>query len=185
MVLHLNKLESPSPKDALCQVWLKLAQWFWRRRWKSLQTNDRQSEKITWMFSSGKLKSNKNCFVLNKKTSLMSRFTIVKTVWSGNLLKWNINTCAILKNAFIKNILQCHISIPNQYSPFKTWNIHKHSIPVFNQFQSNMEIWITKNCKQWKISSTKNFTINKMQLTQEFWLHKKGTVYIFESLKLK
>mgnify|MGYP003685852939 CR=1 FL=1 len=32
MVLHLNKLESPSPKDALCQVRLKLAQWFWRRR---------------------------------------------------------------------------------------------------------------------------------------------------------
>ena len=32
--LYLNKLESPSPKDALCQVWLKLAQWFWRRRWK-------------------------------------------------------------------------------------------------------------------------------------------------------
>ena len=26
--LHLNKLESPSPKDALCQVWLKLTQWF-------------------------------------------------------------------------------------------------------------------------------------------------------------
>ena len=32
--LHLNKLEFPSSKDALCQVWLKLAQWFWRRRWK-------------------------------------------------------------------------------------------------------------------------------------------------------
>ena len=30
-VLHLNKLESPSPKDTLCQVWLKLAQWFLRR----------------------------------------------------------------------------------------------------------------------------------------------------------
>ena len=30
--LHLNKFESPSPKDALCQVWLKLAQWFWGRR---------------------------------------------------------------------------------------------------------------------------------------------------------
>ena len=29
--LHLNKFESPSPKDAFCQVWLKLAQWFWRR----------------------------------------------------------------------------------------------------------------------------------------------------------
>ena len=28
MVLHLNKLESSSPKDALWQVWLKLVQWF-------------------------------------------------------------------------------------------------------------------------------------------------------------
>jgi hypothetical protein len=30
--LGLNKLESLSPKDDLCQVWLKLAQWFWRGR---------------------------------------------------------------------------------------------------------------------------------------------------------
>ena len=35
-VLHLNKLGSPSPKDALWQVWLKLAQWFWRRRFFNL-----------------------------------------------------------------------------------------------------------------------------------------------------
>ena len=36
VTLHLNKLEFPLPKNALCQVWLKLAQWFWRRRrnWK-------------------------------------------------------------------------------------------------------------------------------------------------------
>ena len=27
--LHLNKLEFPSPMDALCQVWLKLTHWFW------------------------------------------------------------------------------------------------------------------------------------------------------------
>jgi hypothetical protein len=34
----------PSPKDDLCQVWLKLVQWFWRRsrKSKSLQTDDRQ-----------------------------------------------------------------------------------------------------------------------------------------------
>ena len=31
MVPYLTKLESPSPKDALCQVFLKLAQWFSRR----------------------------------------------------------------------------------------------------------------------------------------------------------
>ena len=28
----MNKLLCPSPKYALCQVWLKLAHWFWRRR---------------------------------------------------------------------------------------------------------------------------------------------------------
>ena len=32
-VLHLNKCEFPSSMDDLCQVWLKLDQWFWRR-WK-------------------------------------------------------------------------------------------------------------------------------------------------------
>jgi hypothetical protein len=29
--LHLSELESTSPKDDLCQVWLELALWFWRR----------------------------------------------------------------------------------------------------------------------------------------------------------
>ena len=36
--IHLNILESPSPKDALCQVWLMLAQWFWRRRFLNFVT---------------------------------------------------------------------------------------------------------------------------------------------------
>ena len=30
VTLHLNEFEFPSPKDALCQVWLKFVQWFWR-----------------------------------------------------------------------------------------------------------------------------------------------------------
>jgi diadenosine tetraphosphatase ApaH/serine/threonine PP2A family protein phosphatase len=30
--LCLHKLDSPSPKDDLYQVWMKLAQWFWRRK---------------------------------------------------------------------------------------------------------------------------------------------------------
>jgi hypothetical protein len=43
--LHLNNLESPSPKDDLWKVWLKLAQWLWRRnrKCKSLQTDDQNS----------------------------------------------------------------------------------------------------------------------------------------------
>ena len=46
--LYLDKLESPSPMDDLCHVWLKLAQWFWRRsrKCKSLQT-DGQTDRRT------------------------------------------------------------------------------------------------------------------------------------------
>ena len=47
MALHLKKLESPSPRDTLCQVWLKLAQWFWRRRWKCEKFTDRQTDRRT------------------------------------------------------------------------------------------------------------------------------------------
>ena len=32
VALHLYKRKFPSPKDALCQIWLKLGQQFWRRR---------------------------------------------------------------------------------------------------------------------------------------------------------
>ena len=32
VALHLNKLEFPLPKNALCLVWLKSARRFWRRR---------------------------------------------------------------------------------------------------------------------------------------------------------
>ena len=46
MVLQL-KLESPSPKDALCQVWLKLAQWFWRMRWKCEKFTDGRTDRWT------------------------------------------------------------------------------------------------------------------------------------------
>ena len=58
---YFSKLEFPLYKDALCQVWLKLAQWFLRRRWKCEKftdrrtTDNRRSEKLTWAFSSGDL----------------------------------------------------------------------------------------------------------------------------------
>ena len=61
--LYLNNLESLSLQDDLCQVWLKLAKWFWRRSRKfiSLLTNgqtdgQRAIRKFTWAFYSGKLK---------------------------------------------------------------------------------------------------------------------------------
>ena len=36
VAFHLNKHEFPLPKNVLCQVWLKLAQWFWRRRFLNI-----------------------------------------------------------------------------------------------------------------------------------------------------
>jgi hypothetical protein len=47
--LYLNKLESPPPRDDLCQVWVKLALWFWRRsrKCKSLQTDGQRAIRIT------------------------------------------------------------------------------------------------------------------------------------------
>ena len=47
MDLHLDKLESPPPKDALCQVWSKLAKWFWRRRWRCKKSTDRKADRRT------------------------------------------------------------------------------------------------------------------------------------------
>ena len=40
VVLHLIKLEFPSPKNVLCKDWWKLVQWFWRRKcFKNYQIN--------------------------------------------------------------------------------------------------------------------------------------------------
>jgi hypothetical protein len=57
--LHLKKLEPPSPKDDLCQVWLKLALWFWRRNKKcnSLQTDGRTDAKTDGHRTTGDQKS--------------------------------------------------------------------------------------------------------------------------------
>jgi hypothetical protein len=38
-----EKFKSPPPKDNLCHVWLKLAQWFWKRIRKS-KKNYRQTD---------------------------------------------------------------------------------------------------------------------------------------------
>ena len=55
MALHLNKLESPLPLDALSKVWLKLAQCFWRTRFWILVPSFEQ----TW------IPFTKGCFLLS------------------------------------------------------------------------------------------------------------------------
>ena len=34
VTLLLNKIEFSLPKEFLCQVWLEIARWFWRRNFK-------------------------------------------------------------------------------------------------------------------------------------------------------
>ena len=57
---YLFEAESPSLKNALRQVWLKLAEWFWKveivKVYRCQKTYDRQSEKLTWAFSFSELK---------------------------------------------------------------------------------------------------------------------------------
>ena len=36
-IFHLNKLECPSPENSLCQVWLKMAHWFFLKNLKFLK----------------------------------------------------------------------------------------------------------------------------------------------------
>ena len=48
VALYFNKLESLSPKDALCQVWSKFAQWIWRRRWKCAKFTDGRADSHTF-----------------------------------------------------------------------------------------------------------------------------------------
>jgi hypothetical protein len=110
----LNKLESLSPKDDLCQVWLKLAQWFWRsRKCKSLQVDrqtDGSGQKLTWAFSSGELKTTK----YDKNLSVKSlQFCVIGT--SGptvckmvgvNLKSVYINYCHVRKNVLINTCTQ-------------------------------------------------------------------------------
>ena len=49
MALHLNKLESSSPKNILWQVWLKLYLWFWRSKkmkmWKVYNNNSNNNNR--------------------------------------------------------------------------------------------------------------------------------------------
>ena len=97
VALHLNKLESPSPKEVLSQVWLKLAKWFWRR-WKCEkftdgQMDDRWSEKLTSDFSSGELK----IMYKDKNTPVKDYKNIQRTPFKWS--PWdNFTSCPVLSS---------------------------------------------------------------------------------------
>ena len=78
--LHLNKLKFPLPKDALCQVWLKLAQWFWRRRFFNFVN-------VFSLFRNYLPLEKDRTFHLNKLESLYPRMLCAKFGWNCPILK--------------------------------------------------------------------------------------------------
>ena len=73
--LYLNKIEPPSPKDELCQVWLKLARWFMRRRFFKF-VNIFSQFRNYFSFEKG------GVLHLKKLTSLTPRMLCAKFGWN-------------------------------------------------------------------------------------------------------
>ena len=124
VALHLNKLESPPPKDALCQVWLKLAQCFWRRflniffyiillfrYYLPLEKGRGPSFEQTW------IPSTQGCFVptlveigpvvLEKKSKMwknyrqMDRKQVIRQAYLSFQLRWAKNEkCVLFRSLF-------------------------------------------------------------------------------------
>ena len=96
--LHLNKLESPLPKNALCQVELKLAQCFWRRRWKF--------EKFTTTTTMTTTTMTHNGHILIRKAHLSLRLWWAKTPrfrveWMHLLNKRSLHLCSQIYTAVL------------------------------------------------------------------------------------
>ena len=73
--LHLNQLEISLPKDTLCQVWLKLAKWFWSRYHLPLK----RAETFIWT----------NLNSLHPRMHCVKFGWIVQRFWRGRFLKFH------------------------------------------------------------------------------------------------
>ena len=89
MALHLNKLKSTPPMNVLCKVSLKLAQWFWKRRFfKFCQCNS-----ISLLSPLGKRHGpsfEQTWFLVIKEFFLPSLFEIAPVVLEKKIKTWRI-----------------------------------------------------------------------------------------------
>ena len=119
--LHLNKLESPSPKDALCQVWLKLALWFWRRRWKceNFTTTTRKTTTTT----------TNNRQILNRKAHLSPRLRWARKCKDFSVLVNSFPSSSVLSAKSISVCLGLSLSVL-----FKVYHSIKKKLECQNLF---------------------------------------------------
>ena len=95
--LHLNKLESPSPKDALCQVWLKLAQWFWRRNFFNFLNVFSLFRNYLPLVNGGALHLNKLAFPSPKDGLCQVWLKLAQWFWRRRFLNF-VNVFSLFRN---------------------------------------------------------------------------------------
>ena len=105
----------PLLKDALCQVCLKLAQWFWRKRWKcekftDIQTTDNQKSllELRW--------------VEKHSTEKITQFKIHPLIIQGKRVK--INWGQIFSSTY--SIHTCMLPLPLQ-NTLSHWFIQRYT----------------------------------------------------------
>ena len=108
VTLYFNKFESPLPKEALCQVWLKLTQWFhrflissmyfryfiiifsWKRMWPFVSTNlnPRLCAKFSWNMSSGSWEENKSVKSSPRRQRRRQQTILIRIAHTSLRLSW-------------------------------------------------------------------------------------------------
>ena len=89
--LHLNKFNSPSPRNNLCQVWLKLAQWFLRNFFNFVNVFSLFRNYLP-LKKGGALHLNKIWIKLNPLHQMMLcvKFEICQVVLEKKIKKWKV-----------------------------------------------------------------------------------------------
>ena len=104
VALHLNKLESSLPKDALCQVWLRLTQWFWKRRFLHFVN--------VFSLFCYYLTSNKGMALhLNNLEKPSPKDVLYKVLTYSSLLNWICNFKIIFRGIFQWKILANRLAL--------------------------------------------------------------------------
>ena len=136
----LNKLIYPSSRNALCQVWLKLAHWFWRRRFLnfvdvfSLFQNHLPLEKREALHLNKLIYPSPN-YPLCQVCLKLAQWFVRSTVKSGILYAWFFSQ-NFFKSRGAYNLLEL-IS-----SPFFSAKIFPHIVNQFHMLTSYSAILI-------------------------------------------
>ena len=125
--LHLHKIESSSPKDVLCQVWLKLAQRFWRRRWKC--------EKFKTRPTTTKTMDNRHIFIRKAHLSLRLR-------WANKKYKHSI---LVLDNSTVWHQFSLkNIAASRAYSSVNFWFVVSGCLQPYNMVWNSLRFYINR-----------------------------------------